>query len=102
MEWLSRIRASIRYIKKHLLTIHDSSEAACAVSVSPFYLQKGFKLMIRYSMAEYIRNQRLYLTALDVLADKGNIMNLAFSMAMIRRRAFPRHFHVSMDAHRQS
>lgn len=30
------------------------------------------------SMAEYIRNRRLYLTALDVLDDKGGIMKLAF------------------------
>lgn len=71
MEWLSCIRTSIRYMEEHLLTIRDSSEVADAVFVSPYYLQKGFKLMTGYSMAEYIR------------------------------KVFPKHFRAFMAAHRQ-
>lgn len=92
MEWLSCIRTSIRYMEEHLLTIRDSSEVADAVFVSPYYLQKGFKLMTGYSMAEYIRNRRLYLAALDVLADRGNIMDLAFRYGYDTPESFSKAF----------
>lgn len=92
MEWLSCIRESIRYMEEHLLTIHDSSEAADAVFVSPFYLQKGFKLMTGYSTAEYIRSRRLYLAALDLLADKGSITDLAFKYGYDTPESFSKAF----------
>lgn len=92
MEWLSCIRTSIRYMEEHLLTIRDSSEVADAVFVSPYYLQKGFKLMTGYSMAEYIRNRRLYLAALDVLADRGNITDLAFKYGYDTPESFSKAF----------
>lgn len=92
MEWLSCIRESIRYMEEHLLTIRDSSEAADAVFVSPFYLQKGFKLMTGYSMTEYIRSRRLYLAALDVLADKGSITDLAFKYGYDTPESFSKAF----------
>lgn len=41
MEWLSCIRASIRYMEEHLLTICDSSEVADAVFVSPIICKRA-------------------------------------------------------------
>lgn len=84
------------------LTIRDSSEAADAVFVSPFYLQKGFKLMTGYSMTEYIRSRRLYLAALDVLADKGSITDLAFKYGYDTPESFSKAFRAFMAVRRQS
>lgn len=45
MEWLGSIRGAIEYMEGHLLTVEDADEVAGAVYMSPFYLQKGFKVM---------------------------------------------------------
>ena len=44
--------------------------AAQAVYLSPLYLQRGFKLVTGYSMGEYVRDRRLYLAGLEVIAGR--------------------------------
>lgn len=68
MEWTQAIREAIRYMEAHLLEDISAEDVAAAVHVSGFYFQKGFHLMSGYSIGEYIRNRRLYLAALDLLA----------------------------------
>lgn len=99
MEWMESIRKSIDYMEQHLLTLEGAEEIADAVHMSPFYLQKGFKLMTGYSMAEYVRNRRLYLAALDAAANSGKVIDLAdkygydtpesFTKAFTRFHGFP-------------
>lgn len=77
MEWLASLRKSIDYMEEHLLTDIGAREVADAVHISPFYFQKGFKIMTGYSIGEYLRNRRLYLAGLDVIkggdASRGSI-----------------------------
>ncbi|MCI8800656.1 AraC family transcriptional regulator [Acetatifactor muris] len=72
MEWLASLRKSIDYMEEHLLTDIGAMEVADAVHISPFYFQKGFKIVTGYSIGEYLRNRRLYLAGLDVIRGGGD------------------------------
>lgn len=67
MEWLASLKKAIDYMEEHLLTDIGAKEVADAVNISPFYFQKGFKIVTGYSIGEYLRNRRLYLAGLDVI-----------------------------------
>lgn len=92
MEWLSSIRAAIDYMEANLLTVQSAAEVAQAVYMSPFYLQKGFRVMTGFSMAEYIRNRRLYLAALDVLAGREKVIDIALKYGYDTPESFTRAF----------
>lgn len=92
MEWLESIRKSIDYMEEHLLTLEGAEEIADAVHMSSFYLQKGFKLMTGYSLAEYIRNRRLYLAALDAVANGGKVIDLAYKYGYDTPESFTKAF----------
>ena len=68
MEWITCLRTALAYIEANLESNMDASDVAKQVYVSPFYLQKGFQIAAGCSIAEYIRNRRLY-EAARVLAD---------------------------------
>ena len=68
MEWLESIRKAIDWMEAHLL--EENVDPSRAVSISPFYLQKGFRVMTGYTLGEYVRCRRLYLAGLDVLAGR--------------------------------
>lgn len=84
MDWLESIRKSIDYIEAHLLTLQDAQEVAEEVFLSTFYLQKGFKVMTGYSMAEYIRNRRRWTSS----RIRKGLWTWRLSMVMTRRKAF--------------
>ena len=67
MEWMASLRKSIDYMEEHLLADIGAKEVADAVHISPFYFQKGLKIVTGYSIGEYLRNRRLYLAGLDVI-----------------------------------
>lgn len=92
MDWLESIRKSIDYMEAHLLTLQGAKEVADAVYLSHFYLQKGFKVMTGYSCAEYIRNRRLYLAALDIIAGREKLIDLAFKYGYETPESFSRAF----------
>lgn len=92
MDWLESIRKSIDYMEAHLLTLQGAKEVADEVYLSHFYLQKGFKVMTGYSCAEYIRNRRLYLAALDIVAGREKLIDLAFKYGYETPESFSRAF----------
>lgn len=77
MEWITCLRQAVDYMERHLLENIGVADVAKAVHISPFYLQKGFKLMTGYSVGEYIRCRRLYLAALDILTEREKIIDIA-------------------------
>ena len=78
MDWLVSLKKAIDYMEEHLLMDIDVKEVADAVHISPFYFQKGFKIVTDYSIGEYLRNRRLYLAGLDVINAKEKIIDLPF------------------------
>lgn len=92
MEWIGALKVAIKYMEKHLLENINADEVADSVYMSPFYLQKGFKIMTGYSIGEYIRCRRLYMAALDVLADKEKIIELAYKYGYDTPESFTKAF----------
>lgn len=67
MTWLENLQKSISYIESHLLDENLTADTvACEACVSSFYFQKGFAILTGYSVGEYIRNRKLYLSAIDI------------------------------------
>lgn len=92
MEWTQVLRKSIDYMEQHLLSDCKIEDIAMHVNISPFYFQKGFKLMTGYTIGEYIRNRRLYLAALDVIQGDEKIINLAYKYGYDTPESFTKAF----------
>lgn len=92
MEWTESLRSAISYMEEHLLDCISVENVADKVHISSFYLQKGFKIMTGYSICEYIRYRRLYLAALDVIADKEKVIDLAFKYGYETPESFTKAF----------
>lgn len=92
MEWTESLKKAIVYIESHLIEDMDINSIAKAVHISPFYFQKGFKVMTGITITEYIRNRRLYLAALDIIADKTKIIDLAYKYSYDTPESFSKAF----------
>lgn len=77
MEWLEALKKAIDFIEEHLLEEITAEDVGRKVYMSPFYFQKGFKIITGYTVGEYIRNRRLYLAALDVSRRETKVIELA-------------------------
>lgn len=78
MEWMTCLKTAIDYMEDHLLEDIQAEDVAAAVHMSPFYLQKGFRILTGYSIGEYVRYRRLYLAALELCGgSEERIIDLA-------------------------
>ncbi|WP_394922881.1 AraC family transcriptional regulator [uncultured Robinsoniella sp.] len=92
MEWTESIKKTISYIETHLLNQGSIQHISKKIGISNFYLQKGFKLMTGYSISEYIKNRRLYLAALDVIAHRDKIIDLSYKYGYETPESFTKAF----------
>ena len=92
MEWTESLKRSVMFMEEHLLEDINTEDVANQVHISPFYFQKGFKIMTEYTVSEYIRNRRLYLAALEVIAGKEKIIDLAYKYRYDTPESFSRAF----------
>ena len=77
MDWTESLRRAVDYMEKSLLEDITPDDVAKAVCISPFYLERGFKVMTGFSIGEYVRNRRLYLSALDILSGNEKVIDIA-------------------------
>lgn len=92
MEWTVSLKRAIDYMESHLLESIDAGDVAKQIYMSSFYFQKGFKIMTGYSVGEYIRCRRLYLAALDVIAGRDKIIDLAYKYGYDTPESFTKAF----------
>lgn len=92
MEWIGSLKLAINYMEKHLLENISADEVANAVYMSPFYFQKGFKIMTGYSVGEYIRYRRLYMAALEAISQNEKIIDLAYKYGYDTPESFTKAF----------
>lgn len=92
MEWTVSFKKAIDYMEEHLLMDISAEETAEAVHISPFYFQKGFKIMSGYSIGEYIRNRRLYLAGLEVIKGRERIIDIAYKYGYDTPESFTKAF----------
>ena len=74
MEWLPYVHDAIEYIEANLLTIQNAREVADELSMSEVHLQKGFHIITGFSLAEYIRDRRLYEAAVEIVSTDTGIV----------------------------
>ena len=92
MEWIEALQVAIDFMEEHLLEQIEVEDVANAVYLSPFYFQKGFKLITSYTIGEYIRNRRLYLAALEVVKGKERVIDLAYKYGYDTPESFTKAF----------
>ena len=78
MNWIENINKTLEYIENHIYEDISMVEIAKAVNISPFYLQKGFSLIVGFGVKEYIRNRRLFLSALELSIGKVKVIDIAY------------------------
>ena len=92
MEWLTCIRTAIEYMEDHLTEDISAQDVAGQVYLSPFFLQRGFSLMTGYGIGEYIRNRRLYQSALDLRDTGERIIDIALKYGYETPESFTKAF----------
>ncbi|MBQ7275912.1 MAG: AraC family transcriptional regulator [Bacilli bacterium] len=92
MEWLDSVRRSIDFIEKHLEDDITISDVAKHVSISLYFLERGFSVMTGYSIGEYLRNRRLYQAALDLQKSKEKIIDIAYKYCYDTPESFTKAF----------
>ena len=92
MEWTESLKKAIDYMEENLLQNISADDVADELHMSPYYLQKGFKIMTGYSIGEYLRCRRLYLAALDVITDKEKVIDLAYKYGYDTPESFTKAF----------
>ena len=92
VDWTENIRRSIDYMENHLMEQDVLKNVSKEVFISSFYLEKGFKMMTGYSMSEYIRYRRLYLSALDVIKNDQKVIDIAYKYGYDTPESFTKSF----------
>ena len=92
MSWIESIQRAIQTMEAHLLEEDAVELAARAAMLSPFYLERGFKMMTGFSMGEYVRCRRLYQAALEVISGDDRIIDLAFRYGYDTPESFTKAF----------
>lgn len=92
MEWLTAIRKAIAYMEDEIMTITGPEEVAEFVHISAMYLQRGFHIMTGFTIAEYIRNRRLYLAAMELINTEFRIIDTALKYGYETPESFTKAF----------
>lgn len=92
MEWLTAIRKAIEYMEDEIMTITGPEEVAEFVHISAMYLQRGFHIMTGFTIAEYIRNRRLYLAAMELINTESRIIDTALKYGYETPESFTKAF----------
>ena len=91
MEWITAVRKSVKFIEEHLKDKISAQDVADQVYMSLLHFQKGFQVLTGYSVAEYIRNRKLYLAALDLKTDT-KVIDVAFDYGYETPESFTKAF----------
>lgn len=93
VEWMEALKKAIAYIEDHLLEEISVEDIAKEVYLSPFYFQKGFKIITGYTIGEYVRNRRLYLAALELTTHQEvRVIDMAYKYGYDTPESFTKAF----------
>ncbi len=92
MDWINTIKGTISYIENNLCDTICADEIASKTGISSYYLQKGFKLMTGYTIAEYIKNRRLYLAGVELVSGNDKIIDVAYKYGYETPESFTKAF----------
>lgn len=93
MEWMDSLKKAIDYMEQNLLQNIGACDVAEAVHMSPYYFQKGFKIMTGYTVGEYIRNRRLYLAAIELASGNDKLIEISYKYGYETPESFTKAFY---------
>ena len=81
----------------------DNSAKSCDIDIanidlakevggSSMYLQKAFPLMPGYTIADYVRNRKLYLATLDIISNRMKVIDVAYKYGYTTPDSFTKAF----------
>ena len=95
------INKTLTLIEDKLQQSADNSAKSCdianidlakEVGVSSMYLQKAFPLMPGYTIAEYVRNRKVYLAALYIISNRMKVIDVAYKYGYTTPESFTKAF----------
>ena len=86
------LEKTIDFIENNLLKRIDIKTLAKKVGFSEFYLQRSFQILTGYSIGEYIRNRRLYLSACELSETDAKIIDVAYKYGYETQESFTKAF----------
>lgn len=92
MEWLTTVRTAIQYVEEHLKDDITAQDVADQVCMSQLHLQRGFQIMTEYTIAEYIRNRRLYQAAIELKNTDRKVIDIALDYGYDTPESFTKAF----------
>lgn len=92
MDWVESLWRALDYMETHLRENIGVEEAAQAAFLSPFYLQKGFKILTGYTVGEYLRCRRLYCAGLELVSGEERVIDLALRYGYDTPESFAKAF----------
>ncbi|MDE7384741.1 MAG: AraC family transcriptional regulator, partial [Anaeroplasmataceae bacterium] len=92
MEWSTCIKTAINYMEEHLLEAIGPVEVSNHIGISTMYLSRGFQILTGYTLAEYIRNRRLYEAGKEISLQKSKIIDIAFKYGYETPESFTKAF----------
>lgn len=92
MEWLPYVHDAIEYIEANLLSVEGPKEVAEHLHMSEVLLQKGFHVLTGYSVAEYIRNRRLYEAAVEITSTDERMVDISLKYGYEGQDSFTKAF----------
>lgn len=92
MDWAQAISEAVRYIESHITDDITICDVAGHVNISPFYFQKGFRILCGFSIMEYVRNRRMALAGAELISDDITVTELAMKYGYDSPDSFTRAF----------
>lgn len=90
MEWIEKLNKVITYIEQHLKTEINYHEVKKICCCSLPKLQQMFLITCGVPMAEYIRNRRMTISAVELINTKVKIIDLALKLGYESPESFTR------------
>lgn len=86
----------IEYIEKNLYEEINDKELSQILGVNEYTMHRIFLFVTNYTLAEYIRKRRLSMSALDLLAGKEKIIDIAIKYNYESSQSYSRAFRAMM------
>ena len=92
MDFLKRMTEVVTYIEEHITEEIDFMDVAKIVCCDAYQFGRIFSYVVGVSLAEYIRNRRLSLAAVEMQASKAKVIDTALKYGYSSPESFARAF----------
>ena len=92
MDFMKRMTEVIDYIEEHIAEDFDINDLAKIVCCNAYQFGRIFSYIVGISLAEYIRNRRLSLAALELQSGNGKVIDIALKYGYNSPESFARAF----------